>query len=79
MQVGQRSGTVEIWSGDQRIAVHPRAQCTGQRFTMPGQWKGLPRGDGRPQREALAVQAPVGDVERRFLEVYDLVAAGGVR
>ena len=79
VQVGQRSGTVEIWSGDQRIAVHPRAQCTGQRFTMPGQWKGLPRGDGRPQREALAVQAPVGDVERRSLEVYDLVAGGGVR
>ena len=79
VQVGQRSGTVEIWSGDQRIAVHPRAQSAGQRFTMPGQWEGLPRGDGRPQQEALAVQVPVGDVERRSLEVYDLVAAGGVR
>ena len=79
VQVGQRSGTVEIWSGDQRIAVHPRAQSVGQRFTMPGQWEGLPRGDGRPAREALAVQVPVGEVERRSLEVYDLVAVGGVR
>ena len=79
VQVGQRSGTVEIWAGDQRLAVHPSAQTTGQRFTLPGQWEGLPRTDGRPAREALAVQVPVGDVERRSLEVYDLVAAGGVR
>ena len=79
VQVGQRSGTVEIWAGDQRLAIHPRAQTTGQRFTMPGQWEGLPRADGRPAREALAVQVPVGEVERRSLEVYDLVAAGGVR
>ncbi len=79
VQVGQRSGTVEIWAGDQRLAVHPRAQSAGQRFTMPGQWEGLPKADGRPQQEALAVQVPVGDVERRSLDVYDLVATGGVR
>ena len=77
--MGQRRGTVEIWASDERIAVHPRAQAAGQRFVLPGQWEGLPRGDGRPQQEALAVQVPVGDVERRSLEVYDLVAAGGVR
>ena len=79
VQVGQRAGTVEIWSGDQRLAVHPRAQSAGQRFTLPGQWEGLPKADGRPQKEALAVQVPVGEVERRSLEVYDLVASGGVR
>ena len=39
----------------------------------------LPKADGRPHKEALAVQVPVGDVERRSLDVYDLVAAGGVR
>ena len=43
VQVGQRRGTVEIWGGDERIAVHPRAQRPGQRFILPGQWKGLPR------------------------------------
>ena len=79
VQVGQRAGTVEIWAGDQRLAVHPRAQSHGQRFTMPGQWQGLPKTAGRPAKEALAVQVPVGDVEQRSLEVYDLVAAGGMR
>ena len=79
LQVGQRMGTVEIWAGDQRLAVHPRAQSPRQRFTMPGQWEGLPRADGRPHKEALAVQVPVGEVERRSLEIYDLVTAGGVR
>ena len=79
VQVGQRAGTVEIWSGDQRLAVHPRAQSAGQRFTMPGQWAGLPRADGRPVKEALAVQVPAGEVERRSLDVYELAASGGVR
>ena len=78
VQVGQRRGTVEIWTGDERIAVHPRAQRPGQRFILPGQWEGLPRGDNRPRREAVAVQIPVGEVERRSLEVYEL-AAGGAR
>ena len=72
VQVGQRLGTVEIWDGDQRLAVHPRSQKAGQ-------WEGLPKADGRPHKEALAVQVPVGEVERRSLDVYDLVAAGGVR
>ena len=79
VQVGQRSGNVEIWAGDQRLAVHPRAHSSSQRFTLPGQWEGLPRTDGRPARKALAVQLPVGEVERRSLEVYDPAAAGGVR
>ena len=35
MQVGQRHGTVEVWAGDARLAVHPRAQRPGQRFTCP--------------------------------------------
>ena len=76
VQVGQRQGTVEIWAGDERIAVHPRAQRPRRRFILPGQWSGLPRSDGRPSREAVAVQVPVGEVERRSLDVYDLVAGG---
>ena len=47
--------------------MHPRAQQAGQRFILPGQWEGLPRGDNRPRREAVAVavavqQTPVGEV-----------------
>ena len=78
VQVGQRKGTVEIWAGDQHIAVHPRAQSAGQRFTLPGQWEGLPKGDDRPPRQAVAVQIPQGEVERRSLDVYEMVA-GSVR
>ena len=79
VQVGQRLGTVEIWSGNERIAVRLRAQRAGQRFILPGQWQGLPRGDGRPRREAVAVQVPAGEVERRSLDVYELAALGGAR
>ena len=77
VQVGQRQGTVEVWAGDERIAVHPRAQRPGQRFILPGQWSGLPMGDNRPRREAMAVQISAGEVERRSLEVYELAAVGG--
>ena len=79
MQVGQRLGTVDIWSGNERIAVHPRAQRAGQRFILPGQWEGLPRGDNRPRRVAVAVQIPVGEVECRSLDVYELASVGGAR
>ena len=68
VQVGQQLGTVEIWAGDELIAVHPQ-----------GQRAGLPRGDGRPRREAVAVQIPVGEVELRYLDVYELAAVGGAR
>ena len=79
VQVGQRQGTLEIWAADERIAVHPRAQRPGQRLILPGQWQGLPKGDNRPRQEAMAVQIPVGDVERRSLDVYELAAVGGGR
>ena len=79
VRVGQRRGTVEIWADDERIAVHPRAQRPGQRIILPGQWEGLPRGDNRPRREDVAMQIPVGEVERRSLEVYELAALGGAR
>ena len=76
VQVGERQGTVEIWAGDERIAVHPRVQQPKQRFILPGQWSGLPRGDNRSRKEAVAVQIPAGEVERRSLDVYELVAGG---
>ena len=79
VQVGQRLGMVEVWAEDQRVAVHPRAQGPGQRFTLPGQWKGLPMGNQRPRAHALAVQVPMGQVERRSLQVYELVATGDGR
>ena len=43
VQGGQRQGTVEIWTGDERIAVHPRGQHPGQRFTLPANGRVFPR------------------------------------
>ena len=79
VQVGVNAGTVEIWSGDERLAVHPRAHGRRQRLTLPGQWDGLVNGETGPKREALAVQVSAQQVERRSLDVYELLAGGGVR
>ena len=79
VQVGQRLGTVEVWDGDELRCVHPRGERAGQRFILPGQWQGLLRGDGRPRREAVAVQIPLGEVELRSLDVHQLAAVGGAR
>ena len=79
MQVGVIGGMVEIWSGDERLAVHPMAHRRGQRLTLPGQWDGLVNGDQGPKREALAVQVSAQQVERRSLDVYELLAGGGAR
>ena len=46
---------------------------------LPGHWQGLPMGDGRPRQEPMAVQIPVGEVEQRSLDVYELAAVGGAR
>ena len=78
VQVGVGSGMVDIWSGSDRLAVHPRAHRRGQRLTLPGQWAGLVNGDESPKREAVAVQVSAGQVERRSLEAYEM-AAGGVK
>ena len=73
------AGMVEIWSGDERLAVHPRSHRRGQRLTLPGQWEGLVNGESGRKREALAVQVSAQQVERRSLDVYELLAGGGVR
>ena len=79
VQVTAGAGTVEIWAGGDRVAMHPRAIGRGQRLNVPGQWKGLPTGDGGPKREALAFQVAGVEVERRPLDVYEAVATGGQR
>ena len=79
MQVGERHGTVEIWAGDERIAVHPRAQHRKERFILPGQWIGPAQAERVRATglgiEAVAVQILIGEVERRSLDVR----AGGGR
>jgi transposase len=74
----QASATVvELWAGEERLAVHPRATRPHQRFVLPGQWDGLPMGDARPPREPLAVQLPTVEVEARSLGIYDALVGEG--
>jgi transposase len=68
--------TVQIWADDQRLAVHPRASQPGHRFTLPGQWAGLPYGAARARPEPLAVQLPTVAVQHRSLTVYARLAEG---
>jgi transposase len=76
VQVQADQQAVQIWAGDERLAVHPRATHPGQRFTLPGQWRGLERGQRRPAREGLAVQLPGIEVETRPLAVYEALVGG---
>lgn len=66
--------TIEVLNNDVCIAVHPRAITPRRRLTIPGQWDGLPLGDGRPSNEALVVQTGQAEVERRSLAVYQAIA-----
>ena len=50
----------------------------GSASFSPASGKACP-GDGQPRREAVAVQVPAGEVERRSLDVYELAALGGAR
>ena len=77
VQVGQRQGTVEIWAGNERIAVRPRAQRSGKRFILPGQRAGLHRGTTGPARRQWRCQIPAAEVEHRSLDVYELATGGG--
>ena len=79
VQVGVNPGTVEIWSGSARLAVHPMAHKSRQRLTLPGRWEGLVNGETGPKCEALAGQVSVQHVQSRSVDVYELLAGGGVR
>lgn len=74
VQVQANEETVEIWAGDERLAVHPRALRPGQHLPAPNQWDGLPGWDARPLQEALAMQSARIEVEKRALTLYDQAA-----
>lgn len=74
VQLEPKADVITIWAEGERIAVHPHASRPGQRLRVPGQWTGLRQGDGRPRREALAVQVADVTVERRPLAVYEALA-----
>ncbi len=76
VEVQPGDDTVELWAGDRRLGIFPRATHPGQRFVAPGQWASLKQLEERPRREPLAVQVPAVEVERRSLGVYEAVAEG---
>ena len=78
VQVQAGHGVVELFSADERIAVHPMATRAAQRLTLPGQWAGLPIGENKPRKEVLGLEQPAIEVYRRPLSAYEaLVTAGG--
>lgn len=76
VQVSAGPEIVEIWDGEQRLALHPRSETKGERLILPGQWDGLPTGANRPQPRAVAVRVDAGQVEQRSLAVYEQLAGG---
>jgi hypothetical protein len=71
VQVQPGLQVVELWVGEERLAIHPRATRAGQRFPLPGQWAGLGRPTERPRREAIGRQVQRDDhVEQRPLSTY---------
>ena len=70
VQLDAGQDTVAIFSGEARLALHPRAGHSGQRQTIPGQWQGLPIGNEKPRRSPLAFQVAVPEVECRSLHEY---------
>jgi len=71
VQVQPHPDLIELWAGNQRLIVHPRATRPGQRFRAPGQWAGLSLDDRPPVKEPLAVQIPSVQVQTRSLKVYE--------
>ena len=77
VQVSAGPEVLEVWDGEQRLALHPRSEVKGERLILPGQWEGLPAaGSNRPQPRAIATQVAGGQVEQRSLAVYEQLSGG---
>jgi hypothetical protein len=48
VQVQPHADLIELWAGNQRLIVHPRATRPGQRFRAPGQGPASASTTGRP-------------------------------
>ena len=71
VQVESVNSWVEIWHGDTRVAVHPKALKRAQFLNAPGQWEGLNRQSSKPRQELAARQILDVEVQRRPLSVYE--------
>ena len=70
VQVEVDGDIVSIFSGQERLALHPQAHRRGQRLTLPGQWKDLPLDNEKRRRSPVAFQVEQMEVEQRSLWDY---------
>jgi len=73
VQVEADGNMVSTFSGEKRLALHPRDHRAERRQTVPGQWEGLPMGDEKQQQTPVAFQVAEVKVEQRSLREYATV------
>lgn len=73
VQVEVAADMVQIFSGEQIVAVHARSTKPGMHFKVPGQWDDLPLGDNRPRKAKTAWQVTGIEVQQRSLAEYEMV------
>ena len=82
----ERSRLAPYLREDRTVARDGFVSWEGSRYGVHWKWVGATVQVGQragtveiwASQERLAVQVPVGEVERRSLEVYELAALGGV-
>jgi transposase len=78
--VRQRESAIEVLFGAERIAVHAQAEQRYQVITQREHHEGIPLGaDNRGGKTLIHIRQSAPVVERRSLEAYESLAAGGVQ
>lgn len=77
--VRERSGSVEVHFGQERIAVHGQANCKHAVITEPEHHRGIPLGARADRKILIRIQDTAPVVEIRSLAVYESAAMGGAR
>ncbi len=77
--VRERSGSVEVHFGQERIAAHDRASGKHAVITEPEHHRGIPLGARQDRKILIRIQDTAPVVEIRSLAVYESAAMGGAR
>jgi len=78
--VRERGAEVEVYCGNERIAVHQQATRKHEVITLRGHHEGIPLGsDGTGRKVLVQIREQAPSVESRPLAAYDQLAMGGLR
>jgi hypothetical protein len=77
--VRERSGSVEVHFGQQRIAVHGQSVRKHAVITEPEHHRGIPLGARQDHKILIRIQDTAPVVEIRSLAVYESAAIGGAQ